>query len=376
MMSKKILSAFLVSVSLTACLETQTAPDIENIPSTEFKIDVIDQGLSNPWAVAELPNGDFLVTERGGKAYRLSSGDRTLLEGLPEDILAQGQGGLLDIVVAPDFASSSEIYLSYAYGSVEKNGTALLRAQLVGNTLENPVVIFKAGPPKSAPQHFGGRIVFLPDDTLVLTLGDGFAYREDAQKGDTHLGKIVRLTRGGDIPDDNPFVNQADYKPEIYSLGHRNVQGLAYDLETQTLWSHEHGPRGGDELNIIQSGQNYGWPIATKGTDYQGARISPFETYENMIDPIHDWTPSIAPSGLAIYRGDMFPEWNGDALIGGLASRDLRRVGLEKGQSVGEIDLLSDLEARIRDIRVASDGAILVLTDDAENGQLLRISNK
>lgn len=374
MIPKKILSAFLISLSLTACLETQTAPEIEKTSSTEFKVEVIDKGLANPWAVAELPNGDFLITERGGKAYLLSSGSRTLLSGLPKDILAQGQGGLLDIVLAPDFTSSGEIYLSYAYGTIDNNGTALLRAKLEGNTLENPVVIFKTSPPKSAPQHFGGRIAFLADDTIILTLGDGFAYREDAQKGHTHLGKIVRLTRMGGVPEDNPFINNTNYKSEIYSMGHRNVQGIAYDKQTQTLWSHEHGPRGGDELNIIQSGQNYGWPIATKGTDYQGARISPFKTYENMVDPVHDWVPSIAPSGLAIYRGDMFSDWNGDALIGGLASRDLRRVDLEKGQSRGEESLLGDLDARIRDVRIASDGSILVLTDDAENGQLLRIS--
>jgi len=171
-------------------------------------------------------------------------------------------------------------------------------------------------------------------------------------------------------------LGQSDYKPQIYSLGHRNVQGVAYDAEANMLWAHEHGPRGGDELNIIKAGENYGWPIATKGTDYQGARISPFESYENMADPIHNWTPSIAPSGLSIYRGDMFPEWKGDALIGGLASRDLRLVDIENGQSVAEYDLLSDLEARIRDVRVDQSGAILILTDDAENGKLIRIVAK
>ncbi len=246
--------------------------------------------------------------------------------------------------------------------------------------MKNPIVIFRASPPKAAASHFGGKIAFLPDDTLVLTLGDGFAYREDAQKADTHLGKLVRLNRDGGVPDDNPFLGKSKdgraFKPQIYSLGHRNVQGLAYDAQTNTLWEHEHGPRGGDELNRIKPGANYGWPLATTGRDYQGARISPYETFEGTIDPIHDWVPSIAPSGLAIYRGDMFPDWNGDALIGGLASRDLRRVDLENGDSVDEESLLADLDGRIRDVRVARDGGVLVLIEDSENGRLLKLLPK
>jgi len=218
----------------------------------------------------------------------------------------------------------------------------------------------------------------VPDDTLVLSLGDGFAYREDAQKADTHLGKLVRLSRDGGVPQDNPFLGQSkdgrDYKPQIYSIGHRNVQGLAYDAQSQTLWQHEHGPRGGDELNRIEAGANYGWPLATKGRDYQGARITPYESFKGTEDPVHNWVPSIAPSGLAIYRGNMFPDWNGDALIGGLASRDLRRVDLEQGKSIGEEDLLSDLSLRIRDVRIARDGAVLILTEDGETGKLLRLT--
>ena len=220
----------------------------------------------------------------------------------------------------------------------------------------------------------------MPDDTLVLTLGDGFAYREDAQKAETHLGKIVRLTRDGGVPADNPFKGKTkdgrEFKPQIYSLGHRNPQGLAVDRETGILWSHEHGPRGGDELNIITAGANYGWPLATKGRDYQGARITPYESFKGTVDPVHSWVPSIAPSGLVIYRGDLFPEWSGDALIGGLASRDLRRVDLENGKSVGEEDLLSDLNGRIRDVREARDGAVLVLIESGEDGRLLRLAPK
>jgi len=204
----------------------------------------------------------------------------------------------------------------------------------------------------------------MPDGAIMLTLGDGFAFREDAQKPDTDLGKIMRIAPDGTAT--------------RYTSGHRNVQGLAYDNPTQTLWEHEHGPRGGDELNVITAGKNYGWPIATYGTDYQGARITPHQTYEGLTDGLHVWTPSIAPSGLAIYRGALFPDWDGDALVGGLASRDVRRLDIENGKVVAETDLLSDLNARVRDVRVARDGAVLVLVegdkDTTGEGYLLRVT--
>lgn len=366
---------------LAGCLESQPAPQLTERPSSEFNVSTLVKGLNSPWSVAEMPNGDFLITEKSGQLLRFSkTKGRSLITGLPDDIFVSGQGGLLEVALAPDFSNSSEIYLSYAYGTKDANGTALLRARLSRGELENPIVIFRASPPKSAASHFGGKIAFLPDDTLVLTLGDGFSRREDSQKPETHLGKLVRLTRDGGVPQDNPFIGQEkdglSFKPQIYSLGHRNVQGLALDLQTGVLWSHEHGPRGGDELNIIEAGANYGWPLATRGRDYQGARISPFESVEGTVDPIHSWVPSIAPSGLVIYRGDLFPEWNGDALIGGLASRDLRRVDLENGKSVGEEDLLSDLNGRIRDVRQAHDGAVLVLIEGGEGGRLLRMAPK
>lgn len=364
---------------LSACQEPQLAPELPERSSSEFKVTEIHTGLSNPWSVAEMPDGGFLITEKSGKLLHVTAqGTSIEINGLPDDIYAKGQGGLLDIVLAPDFAVTQEVYLSYSYGSDDANGTALLRAKLLSGVLQNKTIIFRASPPKAAASHFGGKILFLPDETLILTLGDGFAYREDAQKADTHLGKLVRLTRDGGVPADNPFLGQSkfgrDFKPQIYSLGHRNVQGLAMDSETGVLWQHEHGPRGGDELNFLQAGENYGWPLATKGRDYQGARISPYESFKGTKDPVHSWVPSIAPSGLVIYRGALFPAWNGDALIGGLASRDLRRVDLENGKSVGEEDLLSDLNLRIRDVRLAKDGAILLLTEAGANGRLLRLT--
>jgi len=376
MKHKAPLFSLLVTLGLSACMEPQPAPELAEKPSTDFNVETIADGFASPWGVEVISENDYLITEKPGRLIRLIEGVRAVVQGLPDDILAEGQGGLLDVRLAPDYAETRELYISYAYGTMEANGTALMQATLDGTELINATTIFRASPPKSGSQHFGSRIAFLPDDTLVLTLGDGFGFREDAQKPGTHLGKIVRLTRDGGVPQDNPFLGQEDFKPQIYSMGHRNVQGLAYDAETDTLWQHEHGPRGGDELNIIRGGENHGWPLVTKGVDYNGARITPFEDKEGYVDPIHSWVPSIAPSGLAIYRGDMFPEWDGDALIGGLASRDLRRVDLEKGKSVGETDLISDLDARIRDVRIAADGSVLILTDDAENGQLLRLSAK
>lgn len=376
MKHKAPLFSFLVALGLPACMEPQPDPQLTEKPSSDFKLETLGEGFRSPWAVAALAENEFLITEKPGTLIRLSQGNRSEIQGLPEDILAQGQGGLLDVKLAPDFPETQQIYMSYAYGTMEANGTALYRATLDGKELKDSTTIFRTSPPKSGSQHFGSRIAFLPDDTLILTLGDGFGFREDAQKPGTHLGKIVRLTRDGGVPQDNPFLGQDGHKPQNYSMGHRNVQGLAYDTETNTLWQHEHGPRGGDELNIIRGGENHGWPLVTKGVDYNGARITPFEEKDGFISPVHSWVPSIAPSGLVIYRGDMFPDWDGDALIGGLASRDLRRVDLEKGKSVSETDLLSDLDARIRDIRLAADGSILILTDDPENGQLLRLSAK
>ncbi len=361
------------TLMMAGCLEAQIAPDLPQIDAVMFDVKTIADKLESPWSVAVGEEGEYYVTERDGKLYRIAGADRTEITGLPDDIYAEGQAGLFDVKLAPDFTKSGNIYLSYAYGTRKSNGTALVLAKLSGDRLIESRVIFRANPPKDTNAHFGGRIAFLPDETLILTTGEGFKYREAAQDVNSHLGKTVRLMMEGGVPEDNPKLGD---KPDVYSYGHRNVQGLAYDAETDTLWSHEHGPRGGDELNIIKAGVNYGWPVATYGIDYNGAKISPYKTYEGMEDGVHVWVPSIAPSGLAIYRGDMFPEWDGDALIGGLASRDLRLVDLEGGKSVGETILLKNLESRIRDVRIDKDGAILVLTDDPENGKLLRITPK
>jgi len=357
-----------LGLSLAGCLEPQPAPKLTETPMSNFNIEVVAEGLKNPWAVASDGSGRYYVTERGGKLYQISQNARREIIGLPNDIYVEGQAGFFDIRLLSD-----KLYISYAYGTNKANGTALISTKISGETLTEIKTLFRTSPPKDTSSHFGGRIAFLPDETLVLTTGEGFKYREAAQDLNSHLGKTIRLTLEGGTPQDNPKLGD---KRQVYSYGHRNVQGLAYDTETGELWSHEHGPRGGDELNLIKPGKNYGWPIASKGLDYNGAKITPHETYEGMKDGVHVWVPSIAPSGLAIYRGDMFPDWNGDALIGGLISRDLRRIDLENGKSISEESLLSDLDERVRDVRVASDGAILLLTDDPENGKLLRITPK
>ncbi|GHA85779.1 dehydrogenase [Algimonas arctica] len=372
-------------LSLSACQEPQPAPDLPERPVSDFQLDTVIDGLPSPWAAAVMPDGAYLVTGKLGQLWRIDDGSSVEITGLPE-ILTQfsdnrvatgGQGGLLDVALAPDFAQSGTIYLSYSYGDWTNNGTALLRAQLNGNQITSSETIFRASPGKEAGSHFGGKIAFPGDGTLLLSLGDGFSLREEAQKPTSHLGSIVRLTLDGGTPTDNPDFGE-DAKPQLFSIGHRNVQGLAIDPATGAIWEHEHGPRGGDELNRLESGGNYGWPIATYGRDYQGARISPIEDHAGYSAPVHYWVPSIAPSGLAIYRGDVFADWNGHALIGGLASGDLRRVDPETGE---EEILLSDAKTevdafRIRDVDIDSDGAVLLVVEDKTNGRLIRVSPK
>ncbi len=354
--------------------QTPQRPDAV-ISQTAVNVQTIADNLRAPWSVAVLPDGSYLVTEHPGYLLHIATdGSRTEIAGVAGDIYVEGQAGLFDIVLAPDFAQTRTVYFAYAKGTKNANGTALVRARLVDGELVDSKELFRAAPTNDTSSHFGGRIAFLGDGTLVLSLGEGFAHREAAQDKNSHLGKIVRLNPDGSVPANNPFVGVSGVRPEIYSLGHRNTQGLHFD--SGTLWAHEHGAKGGDELNIIAPGKNYGWPITTTGTDYTGAKITPFQSYDGMEAFVLDWTPSIAPSGLTIYRGDLFPGWNGDALVGGLVSRDLRRVDIEDGKFVSEESLLADLNARIRDVRTAPDGSILVLTDDASDGKLLRITPK
>ncbi len=358
---------------LAACVDAQLAPDVSERSSDEFKIEVVSDQLAKPWGVATLPDGRYLVTEMAGTAQLISDDGIVALTGLPDDILVMGQGGLLGVLLAPDFASSGVVFLSYAYGDQKANGTAVYKARLENSALVDGEVIYKSTA-KVGSAHYGGRMVLLPDDTLVLSLGDGFSFREKAQVLDNTLGKIVRLNMDGSPAKDNPFVTKEDASPEIYSYGHRNVQGLFYDAPTGKLWAHEHGPRGGDELNLIEAGNNYGWPLATTGVDYNGASITPYQSYPGTEPPVYDWVPSIAPSGLVIYRGDLFSAWQGDALIGALANQSLWRVDLDGEKVVGVEKLLADGGERIRDVKIDRDGAVLILSETAEGGRLIRLT--
>jgi glucose/arabinose dehydrogenase len=339
-----------------------------------YKVTEIAKGLDHPWSIAFLPDGSLLVTERAGRLRLIKNGQLQTqpISGVPP-VHTGGQGGLFDVVLHPKFAQNSLLYLTYAHGTNEANATRVAMARFDGAALQDLKVIFEATPAKDTNNHYGARLAFLADGTFALTIGDGFEYREKAQDLTSDLGKIVRLNEDGSIPKDNPFVGRANARPEIFSLGHRNPQGLALDAETGRLYETEHGPKGGDEINIIDAGRNYGWPVITYGLDYSGAVISPYTARAGLEQPIVQWTPSIAPSGLAIYRGDKFPGWRGDLFAGALAHQHLRRIDLsDLGEVVGEERLLTDLGQRIRDVRVGPDGFIYVATDE-EDGLVLRI---
>lgn len=360
-----------------ACADNREAVELPQPANGHaVSVDTVVEGLEHPWSVAFLPDGSMLVTERPGRVRIVENGVllETPVSGVP-DVFAESQGGLFDIVLAPDFDASGHVYLAFASGTAGSNNTALYRARYEDGALLDGSVIWQSQMDKSGGAHFGGRIAFLPDGTLLLTLGDGFEFREEAQNLANHFGTIVRLNPDGSPASANPFADEAGALPDIWSYGHRNVQGIAVDPETGLVWAHEHGPRGGDELNIIEAGSNYGWPIVTSGLDYSGARISPFTEHgDDYTAPVREWLPSsIAPSGLAVYRGAAFANWDGDLLVGALAGQALHRVRVEDGQAIGEEVLLADEGVRIRDVRVGPDGLVYVLTDHS-NGALLRIS--
>lgn len=336
-------------------------------------VEAVVSGLKHPWNIAFLPDGRWLITERGGQLRVVRDGQLQAepVAGLPP-IYAASQGGLFDVLPAPDFAESQMLYLSFAHGGPKANGTRVIRARLQGNQLLEVTPIFTASPLKDTPVHYGGRMAWDAQGKLLLTLGDGFDYREEAQKLGSHFGAIVRLNPDGSVPADNPFVGRPGARPEIFSYGHRNVQGLVVDADSSRIYSHEHGPKGGDELNRIESGRNYGWPAITYGVDYSGAIISPYTEMEGMEQPLIQWTPSIALSGMAMVSGERYPDWRGDLLISALAERSVRRIDLDpQGQVLGQ-SLLYRHDQRLRDVQIGPDGHIYLLTD-ASDGQLLRL---
>jgi glucose/arabinose dehydrogenase len=329
--------------------------------------------LERPWGVALLPDGRFLVTERPGRMRLVSAGGKLSepLAGVP-GVYAQGQGGLLDVVLGPHFAQDRLVYFSFSEPGPGGAGTAVARARLGERGLEGTQVIWRQQPKVEGPNHWGSRLVFRADGTLFVTMGDRYAYRERAQDLSTTLGKVVRINADGSVPRDNPFVGRAGALPEIWSLGHRNVQAAVLDGRGE-LWTVEHGARGGDELNNPQAGKNYGWPVITYGVDYSGARIGIGTSKPGMEQPVYYWDPVIAPSGATFYSGAAFADWKGDLLVGSLTPGLLVRLRITNGHVVREERYLAELRERIRDVREGPDGAIYLLTDDPK-GRLLRVT--
>jgi glucose/arabinose dehydrogenase len=340
----------------------------------EVRLVTVASGLEHPWGLAFLPDGRFLVTERPG-SLRVVGRDGRIgppLGGVPK-VDAVNQGGLLDIVLDPGFAKNRMVYLSYTEPREGGNGTTVARGVLGEAGLSGVQVIFRQLPAMSGGHHFGSRLVFGRDGTLFVTLGDRGSGRDSAQTLDNHLGKIVRINPDGSVPTDNPFVGRKGALPEIWSYGHRNVQGAALHPVTGELWANEHGPKGGDELNRVLPGRNYGWPVVTYGKEYSGLKISDSGTAPGMESPVHYWVPSIATSGLAFYTGNRFPDWRGDAFVGGLKSQQLVRLRIEGDRVAQEERLLrGDVRDRVRDVRQGPDGDIYLLTDEMD-GRLLRL---
>jgi glucose/arabinose dehydrogenase len=338
-----------------------------------FRVVKLVEGLDHPWSLAFLPDGRMLVTERVGRLRVVKNGvlEKKAIEGLPE-VTEHGQGGLHDVVLHPKFAENQLIYLAYAARGRDGVGTELARGKLVGGRFEQVQVLFRQEPKGRSGNHFGGRIVFDRSGYLYLTLGER-GEKERAQKHDDHAGSVIRLYDDGRVPEDNPFVGKAGWKPEKFDLGHRNQQGAALHPKTGALWTHEHGPQGGDEINIIRPGRNYGWPIITYGVNYGiGTKIGEGTAKAGMEQPIHYWVPSIAPSGMAFYTGDKFPKWQGDLFVGALKFELLVRLRLDGERVVKEERMLKGVLGRIRDVRVGPDGYLYLLTDEG-NGVLARL---
>jgi glucose/arabinose dehydrogenase len=357
------------------------APTSTDVSEAEgWRVEVVVGGLSHPWAVAWLPDGTALVTERPGRLRLVRDGrlQREPITGLPPS-LAHGQGGLLDIAPHPDFVENRLIYFTLAEGTPDANRTALARARFDGMALRDAEVIFRNAHPKSGGQHFGSRIVWLPDNSLLMSIGDGgnppIAFqgqniRNQSQNPATHFGKVLRLRDDGSPHPQNPFRGRPDAAPEVWSLGHRNIQGMTRDPATGRIWANEHGSRGGDELNVVEGGRNYGWPEVTYSREYWGPRISSETSRPGIVQPVLVWTPSKAPSGLTFYTGNVYPGWKGNLFSGALKFQQVRRIELDGTRVVNEERLT--IGKRVRDVRQGPDGYLYLLTDESD-GELLRL---
>lgn len=338
----------------------------------DFRLQTHAEGLNHPWSIAFLPDGSQLVTERAGR-IRLIRDGHLVDEPVPgaPDAHAQGQGGMLDLLLHPDFEDNHLLFISYTHRNSDGMTTQVDRAEFRDGALHNRKTIFSAGHRTSNPRHFGGRMVIPEDGYLYVAVGDR-GEMDRAQDFADDAGAVHRITINGDVPDDNPFLDRNGASPTLFTKGNRNIQGMVLHPDNGDIWSHEHGPRGGDEINIIRAGFNYGWPKVTHGVDYSGAVISDQTDMEGMEYPLHHWTPSIAPSGMAFYTGEGFPDWQGDLFVGGLRSQKLVRVTLDGEAVASEENLLTDLGERFRDVRMGPDGALWLLTD-SPNGKVIRL---
>jgi aldose sugar dehydrogenase len=371
--SRMVIVAFLLS-GAAVLVQAQAPRSPTPAPvAGAVRVQTVARGLEHPWALAFLPDGRMLVTERPGRLRTVERDGRVSepLAGVPQ-VQAGGQGGLLDAALDPRFAENRLVYLSYAEPGEGGAGTAVARGRLGEGRLEDVRVIYRQQPKVEGSNHFGSRLVFARDGTLFVTQGDRFSYRDKAQDLSVGLGKIVRIKPDGSVPQDNPFVGRAGVRPEIWSHGHRNVQSAALHPQTGQLWTVEHGARGGDELNRPEAGKNYGWPVITYGVDYSGAKIGEGTAKPGMEQPVYYWDPVIAPSGMTFYTGDAFPDWKGSILVGSLRPGLLVRLTLEGGRVVREERYLGDLRERIRDVRQGPDGLLYLLTD-SRDGRILRV---
>ncbi|MBQ4857471.1 PQQ-dependent sugar dehydrogenase [Pseudoalteromonas sp. MMG007] len=347
------------------------------LPKEQYSTHTLATKLNSPWSMVKLPNSTWLITERDGHIVIVKNNKQSRVNLNLEGLYVAGQGGLLDIVLSPNFNATKEVIFTYAQGDASANRLVVAKATFNGTDFSKPHVIYKVATDKNTPQHYAGRALILPDNTLLVSTGDGFDFREQAQVITSQLGKILRINLDGTTPKDNPFINHKNLNAHaVYSLGHRNPQGLVYDYDTKQIVSHEHGPAGGDELNYLTTGTNYGWPVITYGKDYSQARISPFTEYKGMQKPNVDWTPSIAPSGMAYYgsKHTAFPSLAQHVLITTLVDKKLYSVNLANGEFT-QSHVFPEASGRLRDVYVTAEGNVAVLTDGKEAKLMLMTSN-
>ncbi|BAU14831.1 glucose dehydrogenase-B [Leptolyngbya sp. NIES-3755] len=373
------MSACSLAPANTATTSTNTTPastesptQVASAPQGYRKVELV-QRIESPWGMAWLPDGRLLISGKLGKLQVVQDGKLlpTTIAGVPP-VMSQGQGGLMDVSIHPRFAENRLIYLTYSHGTPDANRTRVARAVLDGNTLRDLKVIFEVNQAKSGTQHFGSRIAWLPDNTMLVSIGDGGnppvslngeLIRKQAQNLNSRLGKVVRLNDDGSVPRDNPFVNKPNADPAVWSYGHRNIQGLAVDPTSKRVWASEHGSKGGDELNLVAAGQNYGWPVVTHSKEYWGDEITQERSRPGMVDPKIVWTPATAPGGLLFYTGDRFPAWRGNLFSSGMVSRDIKRIELDAQGNVRRQEAIK-IGQRVRDVSQGPDGLIYFITDD------------